>query len=52
VDFTVRARQRQFTCVYLGTVSLTCAADQPIADETGWNRLRRKWAPYPQLFLS
>jgi GT2 family glycosyltransferase len=52
VDFSLRARQRQFKCVYLGTVSLTCAAGDPAADDAGWDRLRRKWAPYPQLFPS
>ena len=51
-DFSLRARQRQFKCVYLETVSLTCAAADLAADDAGWDRLRRKWAPYPQLFLS
>jgi GT2 family glycosyltransferase len=52
VDFTLRARQRQFKCVYLGTVSLACAAGHRPADDAEWGRLRRKWGSYPQLFLS
>jgi hypothetical protein len=52
MDFSLRARQRRFKCLYLGTVSLTCAAGTPPANGEGWDRLRRKWAPYPQLFLS
>jgi hypothetical protein len=51
-DLSLRARQRQFKCVYLGSVPLTCAAGDPAADDAGWERLRRKWAPYPHLFRS
>jgi hypothetical protein len=52
VDFSLRARQRHFKCVYVAGLAFTCAAGDPGADEAGWDRLHRKWAPYPQLFLS
>jgi hypothetical protein len=51
VDLCLKARQRQFTCAYIDTVSVVCRADgaQP-PDGDAMNRLRSKWTEYPKLF--
>jgi hypothetical protein len=51
VDFCLRARQRQFACVYVGGVSFTCADSTFEQDDAAVSeRLRRKWAACPHLF--
>ena len=49
VDFSLRARQRQFKCVYLGTVAFTCSRADAAQNGGALERLRLKWAEYPQL---
>jgi GT2 family glycosyltransferase len=50
VDFSLRARQRQFKCTYLGVVAFTCATPDAVPGATALQRLRLKWAEYPHLF--
>jgi hypothetical protein len=50
VDFSLRARQRRFKCLYVGTVAFRCAAADPVQDDAALDRLRRKWAEYSHLF--
>lgn len=49
VDFSLRARQRQFKCAYVGAVAFTCTRE-PAQRAGALDRLHRKWAAYPQLF--
>src|SRR5207247_6808182 len=49
VDFSLRARQRQFKCTYIGAVAFTCTRE-PAQRACALDRLHRKWAAYPQLF--
>lgn len=50
VDFSLRARQRQFKCTYVGTVAFTCARSDAATNAAALDRLRLKWAAYPHLF--
>lgn len=51
VDFCLRARQRQFRCAYVGAVAFTCRGCGSASDgEASLQRLRQKWANYPELF--
>ena len=50
VDFCLRARQRQFTCSYLGNVAVNCGAAMGRTSDASLDRLQKKWAVYPQLF--
>jgi GT2 family glycosyltransferase len=49
VDFSLRARQRRFRCAYLGTIAFTCSMDETRQGNAGLERLRQKWAEYPDL---
>jgi hypothetical protein len=50
VDFSLRARQRRFNCVYVGTVAFRCASADAVEDDAALDRLLRKWAEYSHLF--
>lgn len=51
VDFCLKARQRRFECVYLGSVGFTqCAPDPELDLEADLGRLRAKWIDLPDLF--
>ena len=51
VDFCLKARQRDFACVYLGSVGFAQRGSDPEWDlEADWRRLREKWAGFPELF--
>ena len=50
VDFSLRARQRQFKCMYLGVVAFTCAKTDVTQNTNALDRLLVKWAEYPHLF--
>jgi hypothetical protein len=50
VDFSLRARQRQFKCAYVGAVAFTGTREEAARDSGALDRLRLKWAAYPELF--
>jgi GT2 family glycosyltransferase len=51
VDLCLRARQRDFKCVYFGALRVTfTASDRSRNDEADLERLHRKWKAYPHLF--
>jgi len=51
VDFSLKARQRDLNCAYVGTVAFACSCGGSNRDTpTALHRLRLKWADYPQLF--
>jgi hypothetical protein len=51
VDFCLRARQRDFKCVYLGRVGFTLSdPERSRSTEADLRRLHQKWASYPDLF--
>lgn len=52
VDFSLRARQRQFRCTYLGSVAFKCTWDDAAPNAASLERLRLKWAAYPDLFAA
>lgn len=50
-DFCLRARQRDFRCVYVAAPTFRCrGVSAPQDSEPDLDRLRRKWAVYPELF--
>jgi glycosyltransferase involved in cell wall biosynthesis len=49
VDFSLRARQRQFNCAYVGTITVTCGTTDVAPRDAALDRLRHKWAAYPGL---
>jgi hypothetical protein len=50
LDLCLRARQRDFKCVYLGSVQLTgIAPDGARNEEADRKRLQQKWGGYPHL---
>lgn len=51
IDFCLRARQRDFHCAYAGDVEIVSRGPDPNRDlESDIERIRVKWAAYPQLF--
>ncbi|HMC56040.1 MAG TPA: glycosyltransferase [Gemmatimonadaceae bacterium] len=53
VDFSLRARQRRFRCSYVGGVAVASSGADRDPDALGaaaLERLRAKWAEYPDLF--
>jgi GT2 family glycosyltransferase len=50
VDFSLRARQRKFKCTYLGAIAFTCTTTDAAPNAASLDRLRLKWAAYPDLF--
>lgn len=51
VDLCLKARQRDFKCVYLGGVAFTLRDPEPSrSTEADLSRLHRKWVGYPDLF--
>jgi glycosyltransferase involved in cell wall biosynthesis len=52
IDFCLKARQRDFRCSYVGPVRFTHAgAEAKLELQADFERLREKWAAYPQLFV-
>jgi glycosyltransferase involved in cell wall biosynthesis len=52
VDFCLKARQREFKCVYEGRAGFEIrASDERLDAEGDLARLHRKWAGYPLLFM-
>lgn len=52
VDFCLKARQRDFRCLYIGPVRFTSNGTEAKLDlRTDFDRLQEKWAEYPQLFV-
>jgi GT2 family glycosyltransferase len=50
VDFCLKARQRDFDCVYLGSVDFEHYGPEPALDPaTDLRRLAAKWAAFPDL---
>jgi GT2 family glycosyltransferase len=56
VDLCLKARSRDFKCMYVGTVSIVDHGSDGIWSRTvtdlGFARLREKWKDYPDLFVS
>ncbi len=51
LDLCLKARQRDFTCQYLGTVAFTLGGSGARLDlGADVPRLHEKWASYPDLF--
>jgi glycosyltransferase involved in cell wall biosynthesis len=51
MDFCLKVRQRDFDCVYLGSVCFTQSGPDPALDlEADLRRLQEKWAGLPGLF--
>ena len=50
VDLSLRARQRHFKSACLGPIAVTHSGARADSTDASFDRMRRKWAEYPELF--